>query len=246
MTDQGIQQICRPLRAAGAGLAMSLLSLGGAFAEEAVRNPVLVELFTSQGCISCPPADEVFGRLADEPGVIALALHVDYWDYLGWEDAFADPAHTTRQKRYALAAGAKMIYTPQVILNGSERIQGAREAEIRAQITDLATRPAPVGLHLKREEGDLAIEISADPPLSHPAVLHLVRYNPGREVEIERGENAGHTITYRNVVTSWTRVADWQGQAPISLRLPIEGDEPLVVIVQQPGPGAVLAVQRLE
>ncbi|WP_233588922.1 DUF1223 domain-containing protein [Falsigemmobacter faecalis] len=225
---------------------MSLLSLSGALAGEGAQSPVLVELFTSQGCISCPPADEVFARLADEPGVIALALHVDYWDYLGWEDAFADPAHTTRQKRYALAAGAKMIYTPQVILNGSERLQGAREAEIRAQIAELATRPVPVGLHLKREEGDLEIEVSADPPLSHPAVLHLVRYLPGSEVEIERGENAGQTITYRNVVTSWTRLADWQGQAPISLRLPIEGDEPLVVIVQQPGPGAVLAVQRLD
>lgn len=229
---------------------MSLLSFSAAPAQEAaqrnLQSPVLVELFTSQGCISCPPADEVFSRLADEPGVIALALHVDYWDYLGWADAFADPAHTTRQKRYALNSGAKMIYTPQVILNGTERLQGARETDIRAQIAELATRPAPVGLQLKREEGDLAIEVAAEPPLSHPAVLHLVRYHPGREVEIERGENAGQTITYRNVVTSWTRLADWQGQAPISLRLPIEGDEPVVVIVQEQGPGQVLAVQRLD
>ncbi|MFC0279685.1 DUF1223 domain-containing protein [Falsigemmobacter intermedius] len=233
---------------------MSLFSVTAVAAQDglpdtvpkAAQMPVLVELFTSQGCISCPPADEVFSRLADEPGVIALALHVDYWDYLGWEDAFADPAHTIRQKRYALSSGAKMIYTPQVILNGVERLQGAREAEIRTRIAELSRRPAAVGLKLRREAESLTIDVAAAAPLSRPAVLHLVRYHPGREVEIERGENAGQTITYRNVVTSWTRLAEWRGEAPISLRLPLEGEDRLVVIVQEQGPGQVLAAEQLD
>lgn len=239
LTQQG-------LRVLGIGCALALTPVAGQAEEARAPAPVVLELFTSQGCISCPPADALFARLADEPGVIALALHVDYWDYLGWTDDFAHPTYTERQKRYAQAAGAKMIYTPQLIIGGTARLQGAREAEIRAEIAEQAAMPARVDLRVTRMGEAVLIEAEADPPLDHPAILSLVRYLPGQDVEIARGENAGQAITYRNIVNSWSVVAEWGGQAPLSISLPVLGDTPLVVLVQEQGPGPVLAALRVD
>ncbi|WP_084450556.1 DUF1223 domain-containing protein [Gemmobacter nectariphilus] len=224
-------------------VALGALTAPAALAQQA---PVVVELFTSQGCIACPPADAFFAELADQPGVIALALHVDYWDYLGWEDSFAAPAFTQRQKRYARAASARMIYTPQVIVNGQDRVEGTRPQAIIDSITARAATPPRVTLSVTSGAGGLVIDVDADPPLDKAAVIQLVRYHPEETVEIERGENAGQTITYRNIVTDWRPIADWPGQAPLRIETPDPGADPLVVIVQQAGPGPILAAARLD
>ena len=234
------------MRRAAAGLAVLWLALSGAAHAQGAANPVVVELYTSQGCSACPPADEFLAELAGRDDVLALALHVDYWDYLGWQDAFAQPAFTQRQKRYAKAAGAKMIYTPQIIVGGTDRVKGLRPDEIVERIAAHAAQAPRVGLRVVRDGGTVVIELLAEPPLDRGAVVQMIRFDPEQTVMIERGENAGRSVVYRNIVTDWTAVADWPGQAPLRLELAAEGGAPVAVIVQEPGPGAVLAAARID
>jgi hypothetical protein len=218
---------------------MSALSAGPARAQA----PVVVELFTSQGCSACPPADAYFGDLALREDVIALALHVDYWDYLGWADPFAQSRFTERQKSYARAARSRMVYTPQMIVAGEGRVEGFRTDEVDALIARHHTMPQPVALRLERDGARLRIVATADPPLEGDVTVHLVRYAPSHTMTIERGENAGHTDTYYNIVTEWHALAHWSGDAPFAMDVTTEGDEPVVVLVQRPGPGAILAAR---
>ena len=236
----------RGMRKAAAGLAALWLALAGAAQAQTSANPVVVELYTSQGCSACPPADEFLAGLAGRADVLALALHVDYWDYLGWQDAFAQPAFTQRQKRYARAAGAKMIYTPQIIVGGIDRVKGLRPDEIVDRIAAHAAQAPRVTLRVKRDSAMVVVDLLADPPLDGGAVVQMVRFDPEQTVRIERGENAGREVVYRNIVTDWTVVAEWPGLAPLRLELAAEGGAPVAVIVQEPGPGAVLAAARID
>ncbi|MFT3689027.1 DUF1223 domain-containing protein [Paenirhodobacter sp.] len=208
----------------------------------AARGPVVVEMFTSQGCSSCPPADEMFNRFAQRPDVIALALHVDYWDYLGWEDPFAQPAFTGRQKAYARAAGSRSIFTPQIIVEGAVSLVGGDEAALDALVAQQKALPAAVSLTVSGGKGQYAIELHADPPLPRGAVVQIVRYMPQARVEILRGENAGLVVDYSNVVTAWHAVADWDGVTPTRFNTRIDGDEPAVVIIQGTLPGKAAAL----
>lgn len=237
----------RARRKAGVALAVvwAALTAPAVHAQDA-PTPVLVELFTSQGCSSCPPADALLADLADASGVIALALHVDYWDYLGWEDLFASPAFTQRQKRYAKAAGARMIYTPQIIVAGADRVAGNRPDDVLARIAAHGALPPRVTLRVARVDGNVMIEAMAEPPLEKGAVIQVVRYRPEETVTITRGENAGQQVLYRNIVTDWTPVAEWPGTAPLQMAARADGASPIVVVVQEPGPGAVLAVARID
>ena len=207
---------------------------------------VVVELYTSQGCTACPPADEFLAMLASDPRILPLALHVDYWDYIGWADKFAQPMFTDRQRAYAKAVGSRTIYTPQFIIGGADRIEGFAPEEIAGRLRDHLAAGPTVRLTLTREGERLVIRAEADPPLTEPVRVQLVRYKPEETVTIERGENAGKTITYRNIVTSWERLEDWSGEAPLELSTPFKGDEPGVVIVQTDGPAAILAAARVE
>ncbi|MFP1645711.1 DUF1223 domain-containing protein [Pontitalea aquivivens] len=214
--------------------------------------PVVIELFTSQGCSACPPADALLAQIASRDDVIALALHVDYWDYLGWEDPFAQPAFTARQKAYARAAGERSIYTPQMIVGGAERVVGARPAELTALIEAHRAVAPRVQMRHRLESGRHILELRADPPLDTGAVVQIVRYAPQARVEILRGENAGKIVDYANVVTAWHAVAEWDGRMPLKLTATIEGEEPAVVIVQSarpgktgPVPGHILSAGRL-
>ena len=224
---------------------MIALSAGAPGDAQEATAPVVVELFTSQGCSSCPPADAVLAELAPREDVIALALHVDYWDYIGWADSFANPAFTKRQKAYARAAGSRTIYTPQMIVAGHDRLTGVKPMHLADLIRAHGAKPARVRLDLSRQGGTLEIIAEARPALPGPAVVQLVRYLPERQVEILRGENAGRRLTYANIVTSWTVLRDWDGQGVLKLSVPAPGEEPVVVIVQQSGPGAILAAARL-
>ena len=160
-------------------------------AARAQTNPVVVELFTSQGCSSCPPADALLAELADEDGVIALALHVDYWDYLGWQDSFASPAFTARQRAYAKKARSRTIYTPQMIVQGEDRLVGSKGDMVRARISE--HRDGAPSMRLEVARDGAAIDISLEPvePELGPADVHVVTFDPAQEVAIEAGENAG-------------------------------------------------------
>lgn len=235
--------------ACGALLSLSSQAFAQAVAEDvppAQAYPVVVELYTSQGCSSCPPADEFMAELAGHEGVIALALHVDYWDYIGWEDSFAQPAFTERQKQYARAVKSRMIYTPQMVIGGVDRVEGNTPDAVVKMIGKHKGVASPVRLSVERQGDTVVIRAVADPALPAGAVVELVRYEPSAVVQIERGENAGRTVTYRNIVTEWTKLADWPGVAPLELTAPAPGAAPVVVIVQEPGPAAVLAAARVD
>jgi len=228
-------------------LAAPALAQVAAGEEEAgVRQPVVVELFTSQGCASCPPADEFLAELAAHAEVIPLALHVDYWDYIGWEDSFAKAQFTERQKNYARMVKSRMIYTPQMIVGGVDRVEGnTPDAVVKLIGKHLAERH-PVRLTVERQGDQVVIRAIAEPPLGAPVEVQIVRYLPRADVAIERGENAGKTVTYHNIVTEWTKLGDWPGTAPLEMTVPAPGAEPVVVILQEPGPAEVLAAARVE
>ena len=213
----------------------------------AQSNPVVVELFTSQGCSSCPPADKMLHDLAARDDVIALALHVDYWDYIGWKDSFASPAYTERQKAYAVAAGRRSIYTPQMIINGMDAVMGANGMQVADYISAHSALPARVALVLSRGDGQLSINATlVDPQALETMIVQMVRYTPERTVTITRGENAGHTLSYANIVNAMDIVAEWDGRAPLDMTTPIEGDDPVAVLVQYADHGQIVAAARLD
>lgn len=206
--------------------------------------PVVVELFTSQGCSSCPPADELMQELADRDDVIALALHVDYWDYIGWKDKFADPAHTERQRTYAQVAGRRSIYTPQMIVNGQDSIVGVRAMDLAEAIQAHKEQDAGISLHVSRN-GD-SLEVRAQNRAGHDAmVVHMLRYLRDREVSITHGENAGRTLHYTNIVKDWQVLAEWSGDDDLAVETEVRGDEPVVVLIQTAEQGPILAAARV-
>jgi hypothetical protein len=212
---------------------------------QAEENPIVVELFTSQGCSSCPPADAYFGaELAGREGVIALALHVDYWDYLGWKDNFANPAFTKRQKNYARAAGQRMIYTPQMIIGGRDHVVGNHPEEIESILAAQRSVLSPVQVRIERL-GERVRIVAAAVESPGPMLVHLVRYEPEDEVAIKRGENAGRKLSYANIVTDWHVIAEWDGQAPLEIEAPAAGDAPVVTLVQGKGNGPIWAADRV-
>lgn len=143
--------------AVGVGTALLLPGLALAQQGQTQDAPVLLELYTAQGCASCPPADDMLVDLAGRDDVIALALHVDYWDYIGWADTFADRAYTERQQRYARRFGHSTIYTPQVVINGTQIVEGFRVMQVMDAIQAEHQRPPEVVLHLARTDGGIAI-----------------------------------------------------------------------------------------
>jgi hypothetical protein len=207
---------------------------------------VVIELYTSQGCSSCPPADEFVAMLAANPRILPLALHVDYWDYIGWADKFAQAKFTDRQRDYARAIGSRTIYTPQLIIGGLDRIEGFAPEETAEQLHKHLAVTSDVRLSVMREGDSIVIRAEADPPLDAPVRMQLVRYTPEETVTIERGENAGKTITYHNIVTSWEGLGTWTGQEPMEITVPFTGDQPGAVIVQSEGPSAILAAARVD
>lgn len=211
----------------------------------AQSHPVVVELFTSQGCSSCPPADKLMHKLAQRDDVIPLALHVDYWDYIGWKDLFAQPGYTKRQKAYAHAGGRKMVYTPQMIINGQQDVVGAHAMEVADLIMLHKAATPVVALQVQRAGSDLLVRAEPLAEVTGPLVVQLVRYTPLNRVDITRGENAGRVLDYANVVDDWKVVGSWDGQGPMDLTLSIDGDRPAVVLIQQQTYGPIIAAARV-
>ncbi|MFT6024784.1 MAG: hypothetical protein ACI9PY_002916 [Ascidiaceihabitans sp.] len=207
-------------------------------------SPVVIELFTSQGCSSCPPADAMLHELAKRDDVIALALHVDYWDYIGWKDEFAKPAYSKRQREYAIAGHRRSVYTPQMVINGRTDVVGAKAMQLSEAVAKHAANPSPMDVKLVRSGDSLRINAVAN-GAEGPFVVNLVRYTPLSETRITRGENAGHTLAYANVAHDWKIVKEWDGSAPLNMRADLQGDAPVVVIIQQNRFGPIMAAARL-
>lgn len=227
---------------------ITALALGAAVLAQPVvaqDSPVVVELFTSQGCSSCPPADAVLAELALRDDVIALAWHVDYWDYIGWKDIFAQPAYSERQKAYATFVGERVVYTPQMIIGGLNSVIGTDTMTLMDNIAAHAAVQPAVRLGLTRRADLLTISAQTVAEIDGPMTVQLIRYLPEQNVDIRSGENAGQSIRYVNVVTSWETLQTWDGAAPLSIEMPLEGPNPAVVIVQKVGPGLIIAAARL-
>jgi hypothetical protein len=206
-------------------------------------GPVVVELYTSQGCSSCPPADALLHDLAQRDDVIALALHVDYWDYIGWEDAFGRPENTDRQHAYARAANAATVYTPQMIIGGVDHVIGSRPMQVMDAVQARGRQAAPFDVTLTRRGNSVAI--NAAPGARGDYVVQLVRYKPEETVAIRRGENAGRNLRYSNIVMSWDIIGRWDGRSPLALEVDIAGDNPVVVIVQASTSGPIVGAAEL-
>jgi hypothetical protein len=221
-----------------AGLvSVCLLIAAPAFA----RAPVLVELFTSQGCASCADANAYAAALASRDDVLPLTYSVDYWDYLGWRDTFAKPEFAGRQKAYVARLTKRPIYTPQMVVDGRAQASGVRQGLVERLIEEAKGfgRKAPS----IRRPGFDRVTVSAGAIPKGGAEVWLIRYDPrGREVEVQKGENRGKTLAYRNVVRELHRLGPWTGKNR-SYKLP-DGDDGLkeAVIVQQTGGGRVLAL----
>lgn len=212
----------------------------------AQQNAVVLELFTSQGCSSCPPADALLPYFSEMPGVIALALHVDYWDYLGWKDSYGKGEFTERQKAYAKHLEQRMLYTPQVVIQGQQILIGHQEGKIKTMLSEYQAMPSPIHLEVTREGDQLAIKADADGVvIDGPFDIQLVRFLDSEDVRIEAGENAGHTLTYTHVVTDWETVGRWSGDEPFEDIIEAGPDDSLAVIVQKANTGPVVTAVEL-
>lgn len=211
----------------------------------AQENPVVVELYTSQGCSSCPPADAMMHELAEREDVIALALHVDYWDYIGWKDPFGNPAHAERQRAYAAAGNRRSIYTPEMVVNGVTDIVGAKPMKLAEAIAEHARQPDQVTVSLSRNGDTLNIAAKPKAKVTGPLTVHMLRYTPRQTTQIKRGENRGKTLEYANIVEGWMVLGEWDGTGPLAMTAPMEGDKPAVVIIQHRNAGPILAAARL-
>lgn len=211
----------------------------------AAENPVVVELYTSQGCSSCPPADRLLASLATHDNVIALALHVDYWDYLGWKDEFANPEYSNRQRLYARQWHERSVYTPQMVVQGVNYMVGSRGDEIQRQIMQAEEGTPKAALTARNEGRGITVRMEAQVSAPVEADIYLVRFSESETVVIERGENAGKTIEYVNVVQSWETLGRWDGLGTATVSVPQVESGEYVVILQAPGPGEIYAAARL-
>jgi hypothetical protein len=213
--------------------------------------PVVVELFTSQGCNSCPPADELLGELAKEPGIIALSLHVDYWDYIGWRDPYASPTSTARQRDYVKQLGLRYVYTPQMIIDGHANVAGLQRQEVLRTIEKVSIVRKALQVRFERADGGRIVIPAGHAPEGGAAVW-LAVYDGSHETKVPRGENAGRRLRNYNVVRELTRIGIWEGQHmefPLDMAAAAaQGRDGCAVIVQEQAAGPVLgaAAIRLE
>jgi hypothetical protein len=198
-------------------------ALAGAFAVAAgpvvAGTRAVLELFTSQGCSSCPPADKLLAELAQRKDVLALSLPVDYWDYLGWKDTLASHDYSERQRDYAAARGDGDVYTPQLVINGTLHVVGSDRAAIEGILNrEPGGLPVPIELSSGTDANTLKIGPAPDGTVKR-GTIWLVMYERAVSVPIAHGENSGKTITYTNVVRKLRPIAMWAGKE-MSIDLP--------------------------
>jgi hypothetical protein len=211
--------------------------------------PTVIELFTSQGCSSCPPADAFLGELTERDDVIAIAFHITYWDYIGWKDPFATDWATERQYSYARVLGRGYPYTPQMVVNGKHDMVGSDRVQVaNAMIASMGQAGDRIPVTLRREAGALIVTLPAA-KLAAPLHLWLVRYSGPLETKIARGENRGTTMVNTHIARHLELLGSWDGE-PREIRapLPLPDDQEggVAIWLQQPGPGAILGAARLD
>lgn len=221
---------------------------------DAAMRPVVIELFTSQGCSSCPPADKLIAKLAHRRDVIALSLPVDLWDYVGWKDTLAVPYHSQRQRHYAKGRGDNRVYTPQAVINGIAHVVGSDPEAIKKQAEECYGRDGALSVPIRTQDIPAGLKVELGAAASgapKAAILWLVRVASSRDVQIKRGENAGHTFTYSNVARGFQRIGEWTGEA-VSFTVPKDqlesADSDAWVLLLQAGsnyrPGVILAAAK--
>jgi hypothetical protein len=235
----------RPLLIAGAGLLAGRSALA-----EPKGGPWSIELFTSQGCSSCPPADLQLGRLARRPDIVALSFHVNYWDYIGWKDRFASSETTARQHAYARSLKQRYVYTPEMVVDGRAHEPGVKEGPIEALLDQArrqsSARTTPM---LKRmADATLRIWLAATKLESGPADVTLFVYDRRHATPVERGENNGRRLENFNVVRRFETVGRWDGteRSWTVAADRFEPDQGIAVLVQQADQGPVLGANKLE
>jgi len=225
------------MRGTAAFLCLVACLFAAAGSPRAETRPVVVELFTSQGCSSCPPADALLRELAGRADVIALGFHIGYWDRLGWKDPLSNEASTDRQKAYASRLSGR-VYTPQIVVDGTNEMVGSDRAAVAAALR--RSRPAAVApVSFAPDYGSVAIGRGAG-----AGEVLLIRFARSRTTDVAAGENAGRTLRDANAVTALTRLGEWDGAAR---RYPIEpprAGEGLAVLVQA-ADGAMLGAAAL-
>lgn len=240
-------------------VATAALLLGGAMARAetpaAAQPKAVIELFTSQGCSSCPPADALFVELSKNPDLIALTLPVTYWDYLGWKDTLGKDAFAKRQKLYSKARGDGQLYTPQAVINGGSHLVGSDKADIERALKQAGAKAFAVKVALEEEGGTLRIRLTPSGGGEATAGVWVMPTTRMATVPIARGENQGKTVSYANVVRALVRVGDWNGAdavvtAPLAATQAAEADGYVVIVqAEQPSrygpmPGAILGAAR--
>ena len=231
-------------------LLASLLAAASLGSSAQASPRAVIELFTSQGCSSCPPADRLFAKLALDPDVITLSLPVDYWDRLGWKDTLAKHAFTERQAAYASVRGDGQVYTPQAVVNGTVHAVGSQRSAIDAAVAETASSLS-VPLSLKSAGDNIVLSVGpATRGAPSEGMVVLLPFLSSRDVAIGRGENARHKVTYTNVVRDIVPIASWAGM-PIAQTIPLERykDYDGIVVLLQAGspasPGAILGAGRV-
>lgn len=200
--------------------------------------PIVVELYQSQGCSSCPPANAAVNAVAERSGIIALSFAVTYWDRLGWKDVFADKAFTQRQYDYAHSLGNSNVYTPQIVINGKADLTGIKRGELTRALDAATPIKGGPALEILPQE----IRVGAG---SGSANIWLVRYDPRTQnVAVRSGENSGRTLPHKNIVRSLVKLGEWSGRS-IRLKLPLPDQKGLknVVLVQRQGAGPIIAAK---
>ncbi len=210
-------------------------------------SPVLIELFTSQGCSSCPPADELAGELVNDPNNIVLSFNVDYWDYLGWRDTLAKPEYSQRQYDYAKARGDGSVYTPQMVVNGSTHVVGSNKRQVAQQVKTGRSQSLITDIKLNVNKQNISVEIPKT-DFNGDATLWLMAVESQVMQKIERGENSGKDIVYINVVRNLVPATMWNGEAYkgswMRGAVMTLGTSQLIAVLQHNKVGAVLGLAR--
>lgn len=226
--------------------------LTAAQAMDMKTNPkAVLELFTSQGCSSCPPADAALREWGERDDLITIAYHVDYWNYIGWEDVFSAPKYSKLQRAYAKSFGSERVYTPQLIVNGEKDAVGSRRGDVQKLLTNANLH---VGVDLKLLDGNLMIDLTSDGSEQVDATIWVIPFISQAETKISRGENRGHTLAYSHIARGRMPVGMWHGEESQQMELPLQDiltdqADGMAVLVQTKGaggPGRILGAASIQ
>ena len=209
----------------------SLFLVSAILPAQAGERPVVVELFTSEGCSSCPPADALLGELANRPDVLALSLHVDYWDRLGWKDPSSSPEATARQQQYARLLGIGTVYTPQIVVDGRRETVGSDRSAVERALDAARNEPGTVPVTVSFDNGQARISVGRGGEPASASVV-LIGFDRRRVDTVQRGENSGRTLTHVDVVRGMEEVGQFTGVASEIMVTPPWQSDRLAAIVQ--------------